>query len=151
MGYHFYMVECDNTGRVTGEEVDLEESFDGLVYMKADGLNSLGKQRAYTEKFADSSRLRVYLPESPLREATTVTLSFAFVGENRYNTYTQFANYVSRGFKRYRDTARNKYLYFFVESDIKPAKERMYGCIPYLTLDLQVKNFFGETFDEPIK
>lgn len=152
MGLHFYMVECDSKGIVASDatELDLEESFDGLTYMKADGLNNVGKARVYTEKFADSDRLRVYLPETPLREQTTVTLSFVFVGENRYNSYQQFVDYVSSGFHRYRDNARNKYLYFYVEAEIKPAKELMYGGTPYITLDLQVKNIFGQTFDEPI-
>ena len=139
MNYHFYMVECSNKGEVLGTERDLEASFDGLVYMKADGLNLLGKPRVYTEKFADSERLRVYKPETTLREPTTVTLSFAFTGQNRYNTYREFTEYVSDNYIRYRDTARNVYLYFYVEDEIKPAKEMWYGSTPYLTLDLKVK------------
>ena len=149
MNYHFYMVECSNKGEVLGTERDLEASFDGLVYMKADGLNLLGKPRVYTEKFADSDRLRVYKPEITLREPTTVTLSFAFTGQNRYNTYQEFTEYVSDNYIRYRDTARNVYLYFYVEDEIKPAKEMWYGSEPYLTLDLKVKNIFGRTFNEP--
>ena len=71
------MVECDNKGKVADDavELDLEEHFSGLTYMKAEGLNKLGKPRVYTEKFADSDRLRVYKPDDTIREATTVTLS----------------------------------------------------------------------------
>lgn len=146
------MVECDNKGKVAdgAVEIDLEEHFSGLAYMKAEGLNKLGKPRVYTEKFADSDRLRVYKPDDTIREATTVTLSFAFVGENRHKTYHEFVEYISTGVKRYRDTARNKYLYFFVSSEIKPAKEMWYGSTPYLTADIQVQSIFGKTFDEPI-
>lgn len=152
MGYHFYVVECDNKGKVAdgAVEIDLEEHFSGLTYMKAEGLNKLGKPRVYTEKFADSDRLRVYKPDDTIREATTVTLSFAFVGENRYKTYHDFVEYISTGVKRYHDTARNKYLYFFVSSEIKPAKEMWYGGTPYLTVDIPVQSIFGKTFDEPI-
>lgn len=146
------MVECDNKGKVADDsvEIDLEEHFSGLTYMKAEGLNKLGKPRVYTEKFADSDRLRVYKPDDTIREATTVTLSFAFVGENRYKTYHDFVEYISTGVKRYHDTARNKYLYFFVSSEIKPAKEMWYGGTPYLTVDIPVQSIFGKTFDEPI-
>lgn len=146
------MVECDNKGKVAdgAVEIDLEEHFSGLTYMKAEGLNKLGKPRVYTEKFADSDRLRVYKPDDTIREATTVTLSFAFVGDNRYQTYHNFVEYISTGVKRYRDTARNKYLYFFVNEEIKPAKEMWYGGTPYLTVDIPVQSIFGKTFDEPI-
>lgn len=146
------MVECDNKGKVAdgAVEIDLEEHFSGLTYMKAEGLNKLGKPRVYTEKFADSDRLRVYKPDDTIREATTVTLSFAFVGDNRYETYHNFVEYISTGVKRYRDTARNKYLYFFVNAEIKPAKEMWYGGTPYLTVDIPVQSIFGKTFDEPI-
>jgi hypothetical protein len=152
IGYHFYMVECDNKGKVAdgAEEIDLEEHFSGLTYMKAEGLNKLGKPRVYTEKFADSDRLRVYKPDDTIREATTVTLSFAFVGDDRYETYHNFVEYISTGVKRYRDTARNKYLYFFVNAEIKPANEMWYGGTPYLTVDIPVQSIFGKTFDEPI-
>lgn len=150
--YHFYMVECDNKGKVADDavELDLESHFDGLTYMKAEGLNKLGKPRVYTEKFADSDRVRVYKPDDTLRDSMTVTFSFAFVGENRYQTYHEFVEYISTGVKRYHDTARNKYLYFFVDSEIKPAKEMWYGSTPYLTADIQVQSIFGKTFDEPI-
>ena len=152
MGIHFYMVECDNKGYVASDavELDLEASFDGLTYMKAEGLNALGKPRVYTETFADSDRTRVYKPDDILRDATSVTFSFVFTGENRYKTYHDFVEYISTGVKRYRDTARNKYLYFFVNSEIKPAKEMWYGGTPYLTADIQVQSIFGKTFDEPI-
>lgn len=146
------MVECNNKGKVADNavEIDLEEHFDGLTYMKIEGLNKLGKPRVYTEKFADSDRLRVYKPDDMSRESFTVTFSFAFIGENRYNTYHEFVEYISTGVKRYHDTARNKYLYFFVNSEIKPAKEMWHGSTPYLTADIQVQSIFGKTFDEPI-
>lgn len=150
MGIHFYMVECDSKGKVVGEERDLEASFDGMVYLKAQGLNKVGKPRVYTEKFADSDRLRVYKSEKTPREATTVTFSFLFKGEDRYKTYHAFVDYISKGFKRYYDTARKKYLYFFLNEEVKPAEEIMYGGSPYLTVDVQVQNIFGQTFDEPI-
>lgn len=146
------MVECDKKGRVASDavEIDLEEHFSGLTYMKIEGLNKLGKPRVYTETFADSDRLRVYKPDDMLRESMTVTFSFAFVGGNRYKAYHDFVEYISTGVKRYHDNARNKYLYFFVNSEIKPSKEMWYGGTPYITADIQVQSIFGKTFDEPI-
>lgn len=149
--YNFYMQECDSKGTLleNSSQIDLEnhEQFVGLKYCRADGLNKIGKPRIYTESFADSDRLRVHIPESLTNEPTTVKFTFYFTGSSRYDSYDNFIEYVRKGFKRYYDTARNKYLYFFVNSDIAPAEEKWHGSTPYLELQLTVQNIFGKTFD----
>ena len=152
--YKFYMQECDSEGRLLAgsRQRDLENDteFEGLKYSKAEGLNKIGKARIYKETFKDSDRLRVYIPNNLTNEPTTAKFTFYFTGEDRYKSYDNFVEYVRKGFKRYYDTARNKYLYFCVESEINPASEQWYGGTPYLELGLTVQNIFGRTFDEPI-
>lgn len=152
--YKFYMQECNGMGKILAgsKERDLENDTDfvGLKYSKAEGLNKIGKARIYKETFKDSDRLRVHIPENLTNEPTTVTFTFYFTGENRYKSYDKFVEYIRKGFKRYHDNARNKYLYFCVENEIKPASEQWYGSTPYLELQLTVQNIFGRTFDEPI-
>ena len=152
LGYKFYMVNCDKNGKVaeSATEYDLEKDFEGLLYSKATGLYLVGKPRIYTEKYADSDKLRVYMPDTVVNEPTTVNFTFLFTGENRYTIYKTFVDYVRNGFKRYYDNVREKYLYFFVNTEIKPAEEVFYGSKPYLKLDLTVQNIFGRTFDESI-
>lgn len=147
--YYFYMQECDSKGVLLAgsTQKNLEVDFNGLKYCKAEGLNKIGKPRIYTEKYSDSDRLRVHIPEELTNEATTVTFTFYFVGSNRYATYNEFVEYVRNGFHRYYDTCRQRYLYFCVTSEIKPAKEQFIGGTPYLELQLQVQNIFGRTFD----
>ena len=153
--YNFLMQSCDSKGTILigSQEIDLENhpDFEGLRYSKAVGLDKIGKPRIYTEKFSDSDRLRVYIPKELTNEATTVEFTFFFVGENRRTSYQNFVEYVRKGYKVYHDTARGKYLYFFVNSDIAPATEQWYGSTPYLELKLTVQNIFGRTFDSPIK
>ena len=153
MGIHFYMIECDGKGGIIegAVERDLERDFSGLLYGKAEGIHALGKPRTYSERYSDSDRLRVYVPPQITRDATTVEFTFYFTGENRQNGYHNFVEYITKGFHRYYDTFRKRYLYFFVSSEIKPAKEALYGSMPYLQLDVTVQNIFGSTFDEPIK
>lgn len=152
--YKFYMQECSSTGMITSNapEIDLENyaKFNGLKYSKVEGLNKIGKPRIYMEEFSDSDRLRVHIPKNLTNSPTTVKFTFYFLGDDRYKSYDNFVEYVRKGFKRYYDTARRKYLYFCANEEIAPAKEQWYGSNPYLELQLNVQNIFGRTFDEPI-
>lgn len=150
MGICFYMQATDGNGTpLVGATVkNLEVDFEGLLYSKAKGLNDRGKiKNTYSEKYADSDRLRVYFPSEPLREATTVTFTFYFTGENRYAVFDEFVRYVSGGFRAFWDTKRKKRLVFYVPEAVTVADEKWYGSTPYLSLDLKVQNIFGETFD----
>ena len=153
--YKFYMQECSNKGAILAgsQERDLENDseFEGLKYSKAEGLDKVGKPRVYTETFKDSDRLRVHIPENITNDPTTVKFTFFFTGENRRTSYKNFVDFVIGGYRVYHDTARGKYLYFFVNSEIAPAKELWYGSTPYLELQLTVQNIFGRTFDAPIE
>lgn len=151
--YNFYMVQCDKYGKVASEEeeINLEQNFQGMRYSKAEGLDKIGKPKnIYSEKYANSDRLRVHVPNEITNEATNVTFNFVFVGDNRQKVYRDFLEYVRKGFHRYYDDARKKYLYFCVNSELKPAEEKQYGSVPYLKFELEVQNIFGRTFDSPI-
>jgi hypothetical protein len=64
--------------------IDIEEQFDGLLYMRAEGMNDIGKSKnVYTEGYADSDRLRVHLPPEGnyTNDATKITMHFLVVGD----------------------------------------------------------------------
>lgn len=150
MGIYFYMQETDGKGVALPDAriKNLEVDFDGLLYSKAKGLNDKGKiKNTYSEKYADSDRLRVYFPSEPKRESTTVTFTFYFTGENRYAVFDEFVKYVSGGFRAFWDTKRKKRLVFYAQEEVKVADEMWYGGTPYLSFDLKATNVFGETFD----
>lgn len=143
--YKFYMQECTSYGSPLGAEKDLEADFEGLRYAKCEGLDTYGKPRVYTETYADSDTLRAYVPSELTRDATKVTFTFYFKGENRRATYFDFLDYVSNGYHIYRDTARGRKFVFIVTEEIKPASEKWYGNEPYLELKLTVQNLNGKT------
>ena len=145
--YKFYMQATDSKGvALEGAPVkDLEVDFEGLRYLKATGLNDIGEARVYTETFADSDRTRVYIPSEVTHKQTTVTLSLVFVGKKRHETYDAFLAYITNGFHAFWETARNKRLVFYVESNISPSEELWSGSNPYLKLDLTLKNVYGKT------
>ena len=73
------MQQVDNDQLVVGTRKDLEVDFDGLRYSAAKGINTIGKARIFTEKYADSDRMRVYVPKEVTNDPTTITFTFYFL------------------------------------------------------------------------
>lgn len=81
--YTHWMQRVDITSP-TQPIYDIESHFSGLLYMRTDGMNDIGKSKnVYTEEYVDSDRLRVYLPsdDNYTNEATKVTMHFLVVGD----------------------------------------------------------------------
>jgi hypothetical protein len=131
-------------------QIDIEEKFSGLLYMRAEGMNDIGKSKnVYTETYADSDRLRVYLPNNGnyTNEATKITMHFLVVGNeaSRQATIRSFEDYVREGTHRYWDTARNLEFDFIVTDEIKVSDERWHGSSPYVEIQVQMQNLNGST------
>lgn len=129
---------------------DIEEQFAGLLYMKADGMNNIGKAKnIYTETYADSDRLRVYLPNDGVytNEATKITMHFLVVGDeaSREATIRSFETYVREGIHRYWDDARNLEFDFIVQDEIKVSDEKWHGSSPYVEIEVVMQNLNGKT------
>lgn len=160
--YHHYMQELDVYGNVENMNWDnIEELFPNLRYMKATGLNDIGKAKnIYTEDYADSDRVRVYLPGDSdtdgnlthnvtdiANESTTVKMTFLVIGtpEERQNTIVSFENYVRKGVHRYFDDARNREFDFIVTEAIRVSDEKWHGSQPYVEIEVNMKNLNGKT------
>ena len=76
--YKFYIQTINKDGSIPTGSVtkDLERDFAGLRYKECKGLNTIGKPRVYTEKYADSDRLRTYIPTEVTHDATVIKLTF---------------------------------------------------------------------------
>lgn len=145
--YNHYMKRVDVVGATT---YDIEEQFDGLLYMRAEGMNDIGKSKnIYTETYADSDRLRVYLPNDGVytNEATKITMHFLVVGDeaSRQSTILAFETYVREGIHRYWDTARNLEFDFVVQDEIKVSDEKWHGSTPYVEIQVPMQNLNGST------
>lgn len=146
--YTHYMQRIDVTD--TLGEIDIEEQFSGLLYMKADGMNDIGKSKnVYTETYADSDELRVYLPNDGnyTNEATKITMHFLVVGDasQRQTTLANFTEYIRKGVHRYRDDARNLEFDFIVKDEIKVSDEKWHGSTPYVEISVSMQNINGKT------
>lgn len=140
--YKFYMQKDREAVK------DLEATFEGMKYVKCVGLLDKGKRKnIYTESYSDSDTLRVWQGEEVTREATDVTFTFVFIGDNRQSTYKEFYNYVKNGKLTYYDTARNKEALLVLIDAIKIKEDVWKGSTPYIEVDFKFKNVWGECRD----
>lgn len=129
---------------------DIESYFSGLLYMRAEGMNDVGKSKnIYTETYADSDKLRVSLPNNGVytNEATKITMHFLVVGDaaQRQAAIRAFENYLKEGIHRYWDDARNLEFDFIVQDEIKVSDEKWHGSSPYVEIQVPMQNLNGKT------
>lgn len=128
------------------EATDIEAYFNGLHYAKCDGLSKYGEvKNIYTETYAETSELRVYLPETVARENTDVEFEFVFDGENRRDTYHSFVEWLSGKKLKYWDTLRNRELEMILIDSVEPEEDELYGSHPYIRVPFKFKNLRGQT------
>lgn len=142
--YKFYMSRwIDNAWE---EQVSLEDYFSGMKYISCEGLSTKGKiKNIYTENFAEVEDLRVYMPETVVRENTDIEFVFGFEKENRRDTFDSFVDWVS-GYKiKYWDTARNRELEMVLIDKIEVDEDILIGSSPFITVNFKFKNLKGST------
>lgn len=124
---------------------DFESYFNGMKYSKCVGLEDLGKPKnIYTETYADADSLRVHIPEDVKREATDITFTFIFLGENRKSVYDRFNEFIKGQKLYYYDTARNKKAYMVLIDKTEPKEDIYKGSKPYMSVDYKFQNLWGE-------
>lgn len=142
--YKFYMSRwIDNAWE---EQVSLEDYFSGMKYISCEGLSTKGKiKNIYTENFAEVEDLRVYMPETVVRENTDIEFVFGFEKENRRDTFDSFVDWVS-GYKiKYWDTARNRELEMVLIDKVEVDEDILIGSSPFITVNFKFKNLKGST------
>lgn len=127
---------------------DLEIDFEGLKYSKCTGLLDKGKRKnVHIENYADSDTLRVWQGDTVTREATNITFTFFFVGDNRQGTFDMFYNYIKNGRITYWDTKRKKKALLILVDKTEPKEDVYKGSIPYISIDFKFQNLWGECKD----
>jgi len=165
MGYYLRRYNLSSSGAYTpdGSERDLEKDFGYIRYGSLSGLNSRGSQSGvYTESYAESSSLRIYLSPSAIEASTTCTLtvycfgsspeksvsssssllSMVSVAESCWHT---FFDWLEGGLILWRDDVRNRKSLFFVKDSCEPSSDVVKG-FPYLCCSVKLVNVFGKSF-----
>ena len=133
-------------GNAWEAQVSLEDYFSGMKYISCEGLSTKGKiKNIYTENFAEVEDLRVYMPETVVRENTDIEFVFGFEKENRRDTFDSFVDWVS-GYKiKYWDTARNRELEMVLIDKVEVDEDILLGSSPFITVNFKFKNLKGST------
>lgn len=130
---------------------DIEEEFKGVLYCKAEGMNAIGEAKnVYTEDYAESDKIRYYLPPTDddyANKATVINMTFLIYGKpiERQRVYDRFTDYVRKGAHRYYDTARQRELRFIVKDEITVSDERWHGTTAYIEVTIPLQNIYGHT------
>lgn len=142
--YKFYMSRWIDNAWET--QVSLEDYFSGMKYVSCEGLSTKGKiKNIYTENFAEVEDLRVYMPETVVRENTDIEFVFGFEKGNRRDVFDSFVDWVS-GYKiKYWDTARNRELEMVLIDKIEVDEDILLGSSPFITVNFKFKNLKGST------
>lgn len=137
----FYMKQYP-IGGVEQATKDLETDFEGLLVSKVGGLNTKGKNKnIYYESFPEQNGKNVWIG-TPYYEATSVTFTFFFVGEDRQDQYDLFCQFVN-GYKLYYwDDYYNKRVTLVLEEIGEPTEEKI-GNNPNIEATFKFTNING--------
>lgn len=150
--YHFFIRK--ETDEAVYDTADLMIRFPGLYPVKIEGLENIGKPKNITtETYADSDRLRIYLPTTGiLHDSTKITMTLAFTGNEFREQYRLFSSFInnpdtSTSPYKYWDTARHL-LAEIIPSPVDETKireDKIKGR-QYLITTLEFMNIAGFTF-----
>ena len=134
-----------------GELIDIEAQFK-CKYVKFEGLSETGKvKNIYTETYAETEELRVYIPDEVLYENTDLSLTLLFAPSSTEDNDVQdneraFFEYVSGHKIEYHDTFRNRYVSLLLLNKPEVIGEVLYGGSRYREVKYTFKNIYGRSF-----
>lgn len=136
------------------EEIDLLETFKGAQYKSISGLLNYGKPKVYTESFAETSEMSVYLTDK--RSETEITLTLYFFPPSGTTdreagyaeadaVYHNVVKYFTRAKIAYRDTFRKQKVLMYLSDAVTVNTDRLYGQV-YKEVQFKFKNIYGRPF-----
>ena len=134
-----------------GELIDIEAQFK-CKYVKFEGLSETGKvKNIYTETYAETEELRMYIPDEVLYENTDLSLTLLFAPDSANESDVQnneraFFEYVSGHKIEYHDTFRNRYVSLLLINKPEVVGEVLYGGSRYREVKYTFKNIYGRSF-----
>lgn len=134
-----------------GELIDIEAQFK-CKYVKFEGLSETGKvKNIYTETYAETEELRMYIPDEVLYDNTDMSLTLLFSPYSENDSDVQdneraFFEYVSGHKIEYHDTFRNRYVSLLLLNKPEVVGEVLYGGSRYREVKYTFKNIYGRSF-----
>lgn len=132
-------------------QIDVMEEYD-CGYAKMQGISENGKAKnIYTESYAESDELRIYLPDELAYENTkcVLTLLFPATGSDRMDVQSnerRFFEAVSGKKIEWYDTFRKRYVTLILIEAPKLTGEKLYGGSRYRQVEYTFQNVYGRSF-----
>ena len=152
-------VSKDSNGKysiVDGTTKEVTSDFVGTYYQSADGVETYGAPRVYTEEYPESKELDVFFPEDTNLKSTEFTLKLYFIAPSdkkdneaieyintAYNTFTEF---ITGGKILYWDNVRKRKLLIALTDSVKPTTTSVLSGREYLAVSFKFKNIYGKPF-----
>lgn len=156
-----YVKDANGKWVADGDMKSLEDDFGFVRYKAMSGLNSRGKQKAvYTESYAESNSLRVYIDKDAARENITSTLQVCIFGKDPSSSESiELADAMEKAEKSWHslydwlegalifwlDEYRRRKALFFLQDAVDPTTDNIKN-VPYLLCSVKFTNVFGRTF-----
>ncbi|MGL5732308.1 MAG: hypothetical protein ACRCX5_14460 [Bacteroidales bacterium] len=144
MSIKFYM-QRDPIAGVTQTAKDLEVDFEGLKILETKGEDSYGKPKIHVESYSETDELRVYVPETVMRDNPDVTFKIAFIGEKRRDIYHLFVQYITGHKLTYWSNLRNRKVRLILLDVVEPSDDVLVGNEPHLIVPIKFKNLNGQS------
>ena len=144
MGTTFYIKDLsDNTVK------NLQVDFPSLRMKSVSGLLEKGDlKNLVTENYAESSELRVYIPNEVTNKNTSITLEIAFIGTNASTDFDNFYNFINGKVIEYWDTYRKKKVpKMILNKKLKKVKDKRRGDSTIIIYKYTFLNLSGKTLD----
>lgn len=144
MGTAFYIKDLsDNTVK------NLQVDFPSLRMKSVSGLLEKGDlKNLVTEDYAESSELRVYIPNEVTNKKTSITLEIAFIGANASTDFDNFYNFINGKVIEYWDTYRKKKVpKMILNKKLKKVKDKRRGDSTIIIYKYTFLNLSGKTLD----
>lgn len=141
-----------------GDEYDIVSQFKGLRYAESSGMRSRGAQKnIYTESFAESEGVNLFIGNPPVYEQTEITLTLYFLNNSNYyatgetaidavsTIYNDLLGYFGGCAILFTDKVRKRKALMYIADSIEPSTDSLKGAV-YIECSFKFTNKHGRTY-----
>ena len=139
-----------------GEPIDILAVFKGATYKSANGYESIGKPKIYSESYPESPSVNVFYPSEKRYEPTDFQLDLCFFDSDKHedeadaikaidDVYYSFINTITDGYIKLWDNVRQRKVVLSYQDATTPITDSLYGVV-YKEVVFKFTNVYGISF-----
>ena len=155
---YFARISTDKDGKyiLSGDTKDMEKDFEGAMYKSADGIETVGTPKVYTEEYPEEGVMDVYFPDEMVFKSTDFTLKVYFIPKKDISeqepvaqineAYNAMKDFLSGSLVMYWDNIRKRKVLVALTESVKPTTSSVKPGGEYYEVSFKFKNVFGRSF-----